>query len=173
MNTMNIVWSEIFTDADAEFDRDRRDVAPWFGFVPRVLAVNVAGPYRPTFALWREGAVVERGAWAVDRRRVGGAVRPLLLVAERFADFCRERRLFGAYLALYEPGADAARAAVTAALIREADWCGMFVAEPVAFGAGRVRNGEVVLAEAVAAALAAGETAPAQPAVVTPRHRRR
>jgi len=163
MGELNVAWSELFGDEEreAEFDRERRDEPPWFGFVPRVLAVNLARPYQPRLALWRDGAVVECKRLTVDRRRLAGSVRPLLALVERLADYCRERGLFGAYLALYDFAADAPRAAVTAAVMREADWCGMLVCEPVPYRPRRGVDPAAALACDVAARLAAGETAPA------------
>ncbi len=166
MDFAELVWSEFFEDddLDATFDRHKRAEPPWFGFVPRVLAVNLSRPYQPRFALWREGEVIEEGAFSVDRRRVCGKVKPLLLLAERFADLCRERNLFGAYLAVFDFPDDAERAAATAAVIREADWCGMFVAEPTVYRRRRGDEPTAALATTVASRLAAGGE-PAHPLV--------
>lgn len=158
MDHSEVLWSELFgdEDVDAEFDRSRRDEPPWFGFVPRVMAVDLTRPFAPTFALWRRGAVVEVGTFSVDRRAVPGKVRPLLFLAETFADLSRDRNLFGAYLATFDLLADAACAAATAAVVREADWCGMFILEPVPYAVGAGVAPAAWLAEATAAQLEAG-----------------
>jgi hypothetical protein len=162
MENVDILWSELFGDDDGnpDFDRARRFEPPWFGFVPRVLGVDVGGPYRPAFALWRAGSIVEAGTFKVDRRKMPGRVRPLLSLTDTFADFCRERNLFGAYLATYEVGEDAVRAAVAAALIREGDWCGMFVLEPAAVVRGASIERAARLAERTAAELIHGAIEP-------------
>lgn len=165
MTVTDIVWSELFADEDLdpEFDYERRGEAPWFGFVPRVLGLDLRRPFAPEVALWRDGALVETRRLAVDRRRWPGKVKPFLVLAERFADYCRERNLFGAYLATYDYEGDPARAAVLAMLLREADWCGMFLTEPRPRPARAA--GPAAVALEVACALLAGELLPAQPVV--------
>jgi predicted RNase H-like HicB family nuclease len=162
MENVDILWSELFGDDDGnpDFDRARRYEPPWFGFVPRVLGVDVGRAYRPAFALWRAGSIVEAGTFTVDRRKTPGRVKPLLSLTETFADFSRERNLFGAYLATYDPGDDAARAAVAAALIREGDWCGMFVLEPAAITRGASIERAARLAEGTAEELVRGVVEP-------------
>jgi hypothetical protein len=162
MDRLEILWSELFgdEDVDGDFDRNRRDEPPWFGFAPRVLAVDLARPFAPTFALWRQGAVIEVGTFTVDRRAIPGKVRPLLFLAETFADLCRDRNLFGAYLATFDLLADAACAASIAAVAREADWCGMFILEPVPYGAKADVEPAAWLAEAAATRLEAGALKP-------------
>ncbi len=162
MDRLEVLWSELFgdEDVDEDFDHSRRGEPPWFGFVPRVLAVDLARPFAPTFALWRRGAVIEVGTFTVDRREIPGKVRPLLILAETFADLCRERDLFGAHLATFDLLADAACAAATAAVVREADWCGMFILEPAPYGTKAGVEPAAWLAEAAAAELGAGVAKP-------------
>jgi hypothetical protein len=162
MDPFNVTWEELFGDEDVEedFDPGRRDEAPWFGFVPRVLALDFWRPFKPAFAFWRRGAVIELGRFDVDRRHVPGRVKPLLFLAEQVADYCRARNLFGAYLATFDLFDSPARAATTAAVMREADWCGMFVLEPVPYFKKSAGEPAALLAEAAAAELAAGALAP-------------
>lgn len=161
MDLPNLVWSELFADEelDSEFDRAGRDTPPWFGFPPRVLAIVPRRPFQPAFALWREGAVVEAGVFGVDRRRIAGRVRPWLLLAEAFADMCRDRNLFGAHFIVSADADDALGAATSALLIREADWCGMFVGEPHPAARGAALAAAGSLARQYAAALIAGAAA--------------
>jgi hypothetical protein len=158
MERLEICWSELFgdEDVDAEYDHTRREEPPWFGFVPRVLAVDAACPAKPAFALWRSGEVADAGIFNVKRTEPPGKLRALLMLAETFADFCRERNLFGAYLATFDPLADAARAAVTATLAREADWCGMLILEPLPYPPEPALEAAAWLAEIAAARLDAG-----------------
>jgi hypothetical protein len=158
MDLLECAWEELFEDEDldGEFDPARRGEPPWFGFVPRVLALDFQRPFKPSFALWRRGTVIEAGRFHVDRRHVAGRVKPLLALAEQVADYCRGRRLFGGYLATFDLFDCPARAAATAAVIREADWCGMFVLEPVPYFKRSGGEPAALLAEAAAAELAAG-----------------
>jgi len=162
VDLFKVTWEELFEDedVDADFEPALRDEPPWFGFVPRVLALDFWRPYKPAFALWRRGTIIEVGRFSVDRRKVAGRVKPLLTLAEQVADYCRERRLFGGHLATFDLFDCPARAATTAAVMREADWCGMFVLEPVPYF--RKSRGEpaALLAEAAAAELAAGALTP-------------
>ncbi len=162
MDRLEVCWSELFGDEDVddEYDHTRREEPPWFGFVPRVLAVDVACPAKPAFALWRSGGVVEAGVFNVKRKEPEGKLRALLTLAEAFADFCRERNLFGAYLATFDPLEDAARAAAAAALAREADWCGMLILEPLPYPTDPALDAAPWLAEVAAARLAAGVLTP-------------
>jgi hypothetical protein len=147
MDRLEVAWSELFGDEDVDvgFDPSRRDEPPWFGFIPRVLGVDLTRPFHPTLALWSRGRVVEVATFTVDRREFPGTARALLMLAESFADMSRERNLFGAHLATFDLWRDAACAAATAAIIREADWCGMFVLEPAEYvGRGGVGTGGVV-----------------------------
>ncbi len=158
MDRLEVCWSELFgdEDVDAEYDHTRREEPPWFGFVPRVLAVDAACPAKPAFALWRSGGVAEAGIFNVKKSEPPGKLRALLMLAETFADFCRERNLFGAYLATFDLWEDAARAAATAALAREADWCGMLILEPLPYPAEPALEAAPWLAEVAAARLDAG-----------------
>ena len=158
MDRLEVLWSELFDDedVDAEYDHTQRGEPPWFGFVPRVLAMDATCPAKPAFALWRSGGVVEAGIFNVTRKETPGKLRALLMLAETFADFCRERNLFGAYLATFDLLEDAARAAVTAALAREADWCGMLILEPLPYPAEPALEAAPWLAEVAAARLDAG-----------------
>lgn len=162
MDLFEVTWEELFDDEDVEpdFDPGLRNEPPWFGFIPRVLALDFWRPFKPAFALWRRGTIIEMGRFDVDRRQVGGRVKPLLMLAEQVADYCRGRRLFGGHLATFDLFDCPARAAATAAVMREADWCGMFVLEPVPCF--RKSGGEpaALLAEAAAAELAAGALPP-------------
>ncbi len=162
MERLGLIWSELFgdEDVDADFDPGRREDPPWFGFPPRVLALDASCPAKPAYALWRSGAVVEAGPFAVRRAEGAGKLRNLLALTEVFADFCRERNLFGAYFATFEPGEDPARAAVTAALAREADWCGMFILEGSPYPADRALEAAAWLAEVTASRLEAGLVKP-------------
>ncbi len=162
MDRLEIVWSELFgdEDVDVEFDHSRRDEPPWFGFVPRVLGVDLARPFHPTLALWSRGRVVEVATFTVDRREFPGTARALLMLAESFADMCRERNLFGAYLATFDLWRDAVCAAATAAVIREADWCGMFVLEPTEYLGKAGVEPAALLAEIAANRLEAGTILP-------------
>lgn len=162
MDRLEVVWSELFgdEDVDAEFDQSRRDEPPWFGFVPRVLGADLARPFHPTLALWSRGRVVEVATFTVDRRQFPGTARALLMLAESFADTCRERNLFGAYLATFDLWRDAACAAATAAVIREADWCGMFVLEPTEYLGKAGVEPAALLAETAANRLEAGTVQP-------------
>lgn len=166
------MWSEVIGDeeVETEFDPTARYEPPWFGFVPRLLAVDLVRPFKPTFALWREGHIIEAGAWTVDRREYPGRVRPVLALTEKFADFCRERNLFGAYFVTFDLWAHAACAAVAAALIREADWCGMFVLEPAACFVGGPSDRAERLASWAAGAVKEGLLSP--PGLVARRRRR-
>lgn len=162
MERLEFLWSELFgdEDVDAEFDHSRREEPPWFGFVPRVLALDATCPAKPAFALWRSGEVVEAGVFNVKRSEPAGKLRGLLMLAEVFADFCRERNLFGAYLATFDLLEDAARAAATATLAREADWCGMLILEPLSYPADAAVEPARWLAEVAAARLKAGLVLP-------------
>jgi hypothetical protein len=155
---LGLIWSELFgdEDVDAEFDPVRRDDPPWFGFAPRVLALDASCPAKPAYALWRSGAVVEAGILEVRRGEGAGKIRNLLALAEVFADFGRDRHLFGAYFATFELWEDPARAAVTAALAREADWCGMFILEPIPYPEDGALEAPAWLAEVTASRLEAG-----------------
>jgi len=152
MDRLEVAWSELFGDEDVDvgFDPSRRDEPPWFGFIPRVLGVDLTRPFHPTLALWSRGRVVEVATFTVDRRRFPGTARALLMLAESFADMSRERNLFGAYLATFDLWRDAACAAATAAVIREADWCGMFVLEPAEYVGRGGLEPAALLAEAAA-----------------------
>jgi hypothetical protein len=162
MDLFEVTWEELFEDedVDADFEPALRHEPPWFGFVPRVLALDFWRPYKPAFALWRRGTVIEVGHFGVDRRKVGGRVKPLLALAEQVADYCRERRLFGGHLATFDLFDCPARAAATAAVMREADWCGMFVLEPIPYFKKVGGEPAALLAEAAAAELAAGGLTP-------------
>jgi hypothetical protein len=164
MERLEILWSELFDDEDIDddYDHTRRGEVPWFGFVPRVLALDTTCPAKPAFALWRNGGVVEAGVFHVEREETKGKLRALLTLAETFADFCRERNLFGAYLATFDILEDAARAAATATLAREADWCGMLILEPIAYPAEAGLEAAPWLAEVAAARLDAGLIKPPQ-----------
>jgi len=155
----DLAFDELFADEDLDptFDRACRSEPPWFGYVPRVLAVVAARPFHPTFALWRRGAVVEEGVFGCDRRIVAAVARALLTLTEDFADLVRARNLFGAHFVIADYGADAARAAVAAAVLREADWCGLFVAEPAPVVKNRGVSPAAALAAAYADALSRGE----------------
>ena len=171
MDRLDVLWSELFgdEDVDAEFDHTQRGEPPWFGFVPRVLAVDATCPAKPAFALWRSGEVAEAGVFNVDRKEAPGKLRALLMLAETFADFCRERNLFGAYLATFDLWEDGARAAATAALAREADWCGMLILEPLPYPADPALEAAAWLAEVAAARLDAGILKPPQLVARRPR----
>lgn len=155
------VVSELFFDEEVPegFDRLRRDEPPWFGFVPRVVALNLSQPFRPYFALWCAGRVIETGGFAVDRRRTDGFNRAVLLLADRFADFCRERGLFGAYYVAGPDGERTLSTGIAAALAREADWCGLFVLEAAALPRGGRTAAAAALARRTAAELEAGRLA--------------
>jgi len=162
MTITDVAWAELFSDEELapDFDPARRWEPPWFGWAPRVLAFDLARPFHPEYALWREGRIVEVARLGVDRRGVAGELRALLLLAEDFADLCRERELFGAHYISSAPGDDAARAAAAALLAREADWCGMFVGEAAPRRKEWGVAAAVTLAEARARALAAGDATP-------------
>jgi hypothetical protein len=155
---LGLIWSELFgdEDVDAEFDPARREDPPWFGFAPRVLAVDASCPAKPGYALWRSGAVVEAGTFAARRAEGAGKLHNLLALTEAFADFCRDRHLFGAYFAVFELWEDPACAAVIAALAREADWCGMFILEATPYPEDRAFEAAPWLAEVTASRLEAG-----------------
>jgi hypothetical protein len=162
MDRLEVTWSELFGDEDVDvgFDPTRRGEPPWFGFIPRVLGVDLVRPFQPTLALWSRGRVVEVATFTVDRRQFPGTARALLRLAESFADACRDRNLFGAYLATFDLWGDAACAAATAAVIREADWCGMFVLDPTEYVREAGVEPAALLAEAAANRLEAGTTQP-------------
>jgi len=165
MDLKDLVWSELFADEEleTEFDRANRDMPPWFGFPPRVLAVAARRPFQPAFALWREGIVIAAGMFGVDRRRVPSRVGSWLTLAEAFADLCRERNLFGAHFIMSADGEDATATGISALLVREADWCGMFVGEPRPAGRGSPIAAARSLARVYAAALVEGSTVAATP----------
>ncbi len=107
--------------------------APWYGFPPRVLGVDLARPYRPSLALWREGKFVEIEVIDVGNYTPKNPARALLKLGEAFADFCRSRGLFGAHLAIpdYSRVGNSLRAAVWATVVGEADWAGLIVDRPL------------------------------------------
>jgi len=151
-------FSELYGDEDvpSAFDRLHRDEPPWFGFTPRIVACNLTHPFRPYFAYWKEGIIMETGGFAVDRRRTTGFNRAVLLLADRFADFCRERGLFGAYFVTGPADEERLHAGVAAALAREADWCGLFVLEPAPLPPGGRVAAAAALARRTAALLEEG-----------------
>lgn len=109
-----------------------RGPAPWFGYPPRVLAVDLQRPFQPRLVLWRKGKIIEDFALKADLRACKTDVVRLRAVAEVFGDYCRRTGLFAAYLAVpdYLSSGTPLQAAAYAAVVLEADWAGMIIAEP-------------------------------------------
>ncbi len=109
-----------------------RGPAPWYGYPPRVLAVDLRRPLRPRLVLWRKGEIVEDFILKVDRRAGDTPLPRVQATAEAFSDYCRKSGLYGAYLAAcdYLDGGTPLQAAVYTAVILEADWAGMLIAKP-------------------------------------------
>lgn len=109
-----------------------RGPAPWFGYPPRVLAVDLKRPLRPRLLLWRKGKIIDDFTLTVDYRGSRTALARVRAMAEAFGEYCRRTGLFAAHLAApdYLNGGTPAQAAAYAALVLEADWAGMLIAEP-------------------------------------------
>jgi hypothetical protein len=137
----------IDVEGDEELDYDENEVypfeeifgpvagrgpAPWFGYPPRVLAVDLGRPFQPRLVLWRKGEITEDFTLKADFRARRTDVDRLRTVAEAFSDYCRRAGLFAAYLAVpdYLSGGTPLQAAAYAAVVLEADWAGMLIAEP-------------------------------------------
>jgi hypothetical protein len=130
---------ELDYDADEEYPFDDvfgpvagRGPAPWFGYPPRVLAVDLRRPLRPRLVLWRNGKITEDFFLEADYKGCETPLSRLRSVAEAFGDYCRRSGLFAAYLAAsdYLDGGTPLQAAAYAAVALEADWAGMLLAEP-------------------------------------------
>lgn len=136
---------DIEEDRDLDYDEEEdypfddvfgpaagRGPAPWFGYPPRILAVDLKRPLRPRLVLWRKGKIIEDFVLKADFRVCKTPLSRLRTVAEAFGDYCRRTGLFAAYLAApdYLNGGTPVQAAAYAALVLEADWAGMHVAEP-------------------------------------------
>ncbi|MCP4229025.1 MAG: hypothetical protein GY771_02615 [bacterium] len=110
--------------------------APWYGFPPRVLGVDLARPYRPSLALWREGKFVEIKVIDVGNYTPKNPARAQLKLGEAFGDYCRGRGLFGSHLAIpdYSRDDNPLRSAVWATVIVEAEWAGFILGSPLPNG---------------------------------------
>jgi hypothetical protein len=142
---LNVDFDVTSDDYDEEEDYPFDDVfrsgagsgpAPWYGFPPRVLGVDLTRPYRPSLALWREGKFVEIEVIDVGNYTPKNSAGALIRLGEAFGGFCRGRGLFGAHLAIPDLNRDdnPLRSAIWATVIAEAEWAGLMVDRPLPNG---------------------------------------